>query len=690
MLRHARFLVLSSLLLIPSASAQQPAGEEELPEVVVVATREPLDVLRVPGNVTLIKAPEIKRSAASNLTEVLRTAAGLHVANTTGSTPVGAFIEARGFNNGGGNGGRTLVLVDDRRVNQADTSNPDWAMIPLESIERIEIIRGPATAIWGDSAMASVIKIVTKKGEGPPTIDVNMDIGSWDRFGQTASVQGSMEDFSYYISGGHSEEDGYRDNSEFRHSNGSARFVYRVMPEVELSLKGAYFTDHRGGPGSITPAEIEQLGRRGTVTPNDFVEDDQWNVDFEVVYTPTDEDKLSALIYYNQDEADFIYSYADPGGGTITTNDEWDGLGLGLRYTTDRAIREWDNKFTVGLDFIDDEITSDTSNNFPDPVWAFINRQVSDYQRELLGVYIHDEFSLTDRVFLGAGIRYDSGNFDYARTTTDLVSNSVTATEGGKDFKRWTPMASVTVLATDSISSYFTYARSYRFPNRDEMTGFFGLTPEIEPEKGENFEIGLKGRFGDRYKGQLSLYHLTVRDEILFRPPEFGAFTFGQNENFDEILHRGLELSASAKLMSRTTLFANYTYVDTEIERGPFQGGELPITPRHTGNIGASLDVGGGLSLWTNMRLVGNRVRANDLSNVAAKMPGFAVWDAKASYQYQRGAWQLRASLGLQNILDKEYEEFGAIGGRPHGSRVASYPSPELSFSAGLGISCSF
>ena len=207
------------------------AESVKLEEIVVVATREREDIIRVPANVTVITAEDIEMSGVSQITELLRSEAGLTVTNTAGSSPTGITVEARGFNNGGGNGGRTLVLIDGEKANDADSSIPDWASIPLDNIDRVEIIRGPATAIYGDSAMASVINIISKKGMGKPTAVIRAEAGSWQKFDKKLTLQGSTKEFSYFIFGNHNEEDGFRDRSNFRAQNYTGKFSYLLTPE---------------------------------------------------------------------------------------------------------------------------------------------------------------------------------------------------------------------------------------------------------------------------------------------------------------------------------------------------------------------------------------------------------------------------------------------------------------------------
>jgi iron complex outermembrane receptor protein len=678
-------LIPINCLVFAQASKEIPQQKEliVLEEIVVVASRESEEIIRIPANVTVITAEDIERSTAKEITELLREEAGIMVTNTSGSTPTGITVEARGFNNGGGNGGRTLVLVDGWKANEADSSNPDWALIPLHNIDRIEVVRGPATAIYGDSAMAAVINIITKKGIGRPIIELGADAGSWQTYGQRATVQGSTQRFSYFLFGSRSEEDGYRDNSNFTAQDWTGNLSYQLTPAIELTLKAGYHTDDRELPGSLTRNEIQAVGRRGSVVAGeDKRETDQFNTVLGVDIIPDEYNKFSMLFYYNNNEGDSLTSI--PGSGSTTIDDDEDDYSLSLRYASTYEIFGRENKAILGIDLIKEEVGSTSFSNFPDPLFPFIQRQTTKYERELSGVYFHDDFSITDRIILGAGIRFDRAAFDFSSQTENLISGTTSRTESEKDFDRLSPKATVTYLFTDNMSAYFSYAKTFRFPNRDELTGFFGFTPELCPEKGENFEAGMKTRFGPKFSSGISLYHMTVEDEILFRAPNVGAFAFGQNENFDEVVHRGIEISAESSIIPRTTLFGSYTFVDTEIEEGPFKGSDLPITPRHLGYIGANIDFGDGFTLWNRARFVGKRFLANDLANTFDKLPGYGVWDAKLSYAYQDTWGDFSAFFGLNNILDKEYEEFGGIGGYPFGSRIGFFPSPERGFVVGV------
>ena len=397
----------------------------------VTATRYEEELFSVPANVTVITRKHIERSTATETTELLRSEVGIMVTNTSGSTATGITVEARGFNNGGGNGGRTLVLIDGRKANEADSSNPDWALIPLENIERIEIIRGPATAIYGDSAMAGVINIITKKGEGKPTIEIGADAGSWQRYDQKVSLQGSTQKFSYFLFGSHGEEEGYRDNSNYRSSDWTGKFSYRLTSEIELTLKAGYHKDDRELPGALTEDEIKTVGRRGSVANEDELNADQFNIGLGVDITPDEYSKFSILFYFNNNQSDSLLTI--PSAGSNSIDDDEDDLSLSFGYTSSHAVLGRKNKAIIGVDLLKEEVDSKSFLDFPP---FFIQRETTGYKKKLLGVYFHDEFFITDRVILGAGIRFDHANFNFSKETEDLVTITTSTQTGKKEFRQ--------------------------------------------------------------------------------------------------------------------------------------------------------------------------------------------------------------------------------------------------------------
>ena len=200
----------------------------QVDEVSVTAARAERAVLDQPGNITIITREEILESGVNTVPELLRRQVGVFVTNKNGSNPTGIDLELRGFNNGGGNGSRTLVLIDGRRANLPQTGNTDWALMRIDDVERIEIVRGPASAVYGDNAIGGVIEIFTRRSDKGLQFNATGRGGSYGMGQGSLFAGGSVSDFSgsLFIDG--YTADGYRERSDFTTGKAKGNLRYRL------------------------------------------------------------------------------------------------------------------------------------------------------------------------------------------------------------------------------------------------------------------------------------------------------------------------------------------------------------------------------------------------------------------------------------------------------------------------------
>ena len=170
----------------PDADDESNAGSENdyapnalvtMGEVVVTATRDTQEIRKTPANVSVITAEEIEKSGATTVVEALDKLESIQFRTSSGNSSQ-AYIDMRGI--GGDNPyGKTLVMLDGRRLNRTDMSSINWLEIPVDTIERIEIVRGPGSVLYGDAAIGGVINIITKKGKGEPKFNISVLAGSY-------------------------------------------------------------------------------------------------------------------------------------------------------------------------------------------------------------------------------------------------------------------------------------------------------------------------------------------------------------------------------------------------------------------------------------------------------------------------------------------------------------------------------
>jgi iron complex outermembrane receptor protein len=265
-----RIIILILLIFIAVMSAMAEEEAITIEEVVVTASRYEEEVGSIPAYVTVITEEKIKLSTAQNIPDLLRTEVGMHVNDISGNRR-NINVDIRGF--GETASANTLVLVDGRRVNQADLSGTDWTQIPLERVEKIEIMRGGRGSIlYGDNATGGVINIITKEGDVFKT-SLGAAIGSYDTYKGTASLSGSNDTFSYALSGDYESSDGHRDNSNRETKDAGMHVNLYLTDAFKFNLSSGYHKDNTGLPGALKESDFAAgLSRTETVNPNDFAE----------------------------------------------------------------------------------------------------------------------------------------------------------------------------------------------------------------------------------------------------------------------------------------------------------------------------------------------------------------------------------------------------------------------------------
>ncbi len=252
---------------------QTIAAEEDmitLEEVVVTATRYEEKVSSIPAHVTVVSEDDIKKSTAQNIPDLLRTSVGVQVNDIAGNRR-SVNVDLRGF--GEAATLNTLVLVDGRRVNQADLSGTDWTLIPLERIKKIEIIRGGLGSIlYGDNAAGGVVNIITKEGEALKA-GAGTAAGSYDTHMGNTYFSNSTDDVTYSLTGRYMSADGYRDNSDTEAKDLGFNMNYYVSDFLTINFSAGFHKDTTGLPGGLKESDFEAgVSRTDSVNPEDFAE----------------------------------------------------------------------------------------------------------------------------------------------------------------------------------------------------------------------------------------------------------------------------------------------------------------------------------------------------------------------------------------------------------------------------------
>jgi outer membrane receptor protein involved in Fe transport len=622
--------------------------------VTVTATRGERDVLEVPGNVTVIEREQIDESGVRTVPELLRRQSGLFVTSTT-TNPAGVQVEARGFNNGGSLGSSLLVQVDGRRVNEADTGNTDWALIPLDEIESIEIVRGPASAVYGDNAVGGVINIRTRPMEGPLRATLRGRLGRYDSGGGSLNAAGTVGPItgSLFVEG--FETDGYRHRSDFDRFNVKGVLQANLADRFLVGVRGGHYLDHRSFPGALSSDEMQMFGRRASDpdsaddssrVDNDFVEG--W-----VEGLLAEDVELRVRPFYRwRDDDTTITSLA---WGTTGIDTHKRSGGVDFQIQVDVPLFGMRSRLIVGGDFLYEE--TDRVIAFPSGV------QISDSDRTVGAAFAQEELNLTEALLLTAGVRFDHASLNLKISDPDL-DPAIASADDDPRFNVASPRVALTYRIRPDLASYVSYSRGFRLPNFDEDAPLLSFPPggpptipDLDRQISDAVEVGAKLR-GERVDASLATYWMSVKNEITYNP-----FTFA-NENFDRVRHVGVETALAVQILSWLEAHANYTFEHVEIREADdpaLEGRRMPMNPRHRGTLGILATIPFDLELGADGNIVGSRVFANDFDRELPKLNVYGTLDLHMAWRPSFGEHLSGAlSLDLRNVTNEKYSGFAA------------------------------
>ena len=633
------------------------AEEQTLEEIVVTATRYEEKTTSVPAYVTVISEEDIQESTAQTIPDLLRMEVGIHVSDITGNRRTFA-VDLRGF--GETASFNTLVLVDGRRVNEPDLSGVDWTVIPLERVKRIEIIRGGSgSVLYGDNAAGGVINIITKEGD---TLKGGGEIatGSYSTFKSDAYASGSLDDLSFYLSGRYFTSDGYRENSDTEAKDLGVNLNYYADSILKLYISSGYHKDNTGLPGALKESDFaEGISRTGSTHPNDFADVEDYYVQAAPeIYLSTDNVVKVDVSFRKRN----WLSFATGDWGNFTGNSEITTVILSPQVLIKNSIDKVRNNLILGVDYrnADNDIVNESL------FFGFSSTGMFDLKKNDYGYYFHDEINIADSLYVSGGYRHDRAEFTFIPSRPKRV---------GMDGDAYTAGVNYVFLKKSYV--YCSFARSFRYPLLDELYSFVTNTVNtgLVPQTSDDYEAGARYYFSDKAYAHLNFFRINTRNEIFFNPMTF------TNENLDGKTRRyGTEVSLNAEVNKWLTVRGGYSYLNAKIKGGEFKGNNVPDVPKHKATVEAVSSLGRGFTFMVNGVYIGGRPFVSDFANAFDNQSSYLVFNSKISYQWK----SLRIFLDINNLTDKEYSEYGVIGGFP--PEKSFYPSPERNFLVGLSM----
>ncbi|WP_372598447.1 TonB-dependent receptor family protein [Amphritea sp.] len=637
--------VLLSTSLVSAAATQAGTTDTEntdtytLNTVVVTATRSEQSENLTPAMITIIDSQQIERSNASNLADLLRTSGMVQVRDTLGDGNR-VSVSMRGFGQNTAN--NVLILVDGRRLNNPTLTSPALNSVPVEEIERIEILHGSAGSLYGDQAVGGVINIITKTSTEARG-SIQFSTGSDDTYSLQANLSQQFNNgIGVSLSGKHAASDGYRDNndSEFDTYTGELSYQYETG---ELFLEKQKIQDDLQLPGALSDSLLDEDRRQSNKT--DFS-----NGTTDVVRLGIDQlltDNISLLAEYSERDSHY-YGYL---GGNFNNDTD-------VKSFTPRISGEWDVDhgalfLTAGLD--------QTQSNYKNS-WG------SKYRQNLQAYYLQTIVPLQKDLNLTLGARHSKVE-DTNRVSDETNRDNATVKEIGLAWQ-----------VTPQQRLFIRRDENFRFANLDEHGFTLPSVNFLKPQEGTSWELGWQQQQSDLTIA-VSLYHLKLKNELLYDAAIANTDSwngYGANINLDESRRQGIILELTNDLTEKLKTGVTYTYTDAELTSGSFDGNKVPFVAEHTLNLFADYQFTGNWSLFIDGQYTGSRYQDDDNTNAQHKVPEQFILNTAVNYR--RDNWF--ASLKINNLSNETYDGYtiySSWSGSNH------YPAPERNLKLSLG-----
>lgn len=623
-----------STCFIPFSFAQ--AQEDKvLPTVVVTASRFANDPAFVPIGASIITAEEIRSAGIDNVNLAVRKLGGVYGRQSLNGTQ-DFDLDLRGF---GANSNQNLVvMIDGIRLSENELAVAQLSSIPIDTVERIEIIRGGGSVLYGDGATGGVVHVITKRGAAAGTHgSVTAQIGQFNHRELRASVMKGWDGLSLDANISKLETDNYRDNSDLKQGNFSGG-VQWASKEGGVGFRIDAARQDSGLPGALTLAQFESNPRQAS-TPNDHssIDTDRYTAFIERRFGGWE--AAAELSYRDRN----VKAFYDFGFGTSASEYRTKQTQFSPRLRNISASGGAINEFVAGLDFTRWNRVTDSSFS------------QADATQKSKAIYVRDEIKWNKaRLALGARHEaFDKDSVDPAPFTTATYSKrqSVNAWELQGSYA-FTPL----------VMLFAKGGQSYRIPNADENALTALANEPLKPQTSHDLEVG--GSFGNKaHKATVKLFQHRLKNEIFFDPTVLNSSGFnGANANLDPTRRRGIEVEGSTRLAPAWILSAQWQHVNAEFIDGPNAGREMVLVPQNivtarlnwlpAQNHSASLGV-----QWVDEQRYGS-----DFDNTcSARIPSYITLDGR--YARHLGAWEL-AIIG-ENLTDKSYfnNAFGCSSG---------------------------
>jgi vitamin B12 transporter len=612
--------VLGMVLLAAGGLGVGVAGAEEarrVEPVVVTATKIDTPRPEIGASVTVITEEDLRAFDYGQIDDALRQVPGVEIQRSGGPGKT-TSLRIRGASPN-----QVQVLVDGMRVKSPTLGTADLSEFTLDGVERIEIVRGAQSGLYGADAIGGVVNIVTKKGQGPPRAFAHAEGGNYDTFRERVGVQGSVGGFNYNLSGSRYDTAGQFDNDDTEQTSFVGRLGYDFPWKGSFSLSGRYVKTETDLPFDVFPPER-------FADPNAQQQLETW------LYTATYDQKVTGWwdvrARYGQWFNNSGFQDAPPPAFDSPLTSQIDTRRLEAELLSAFHVGRW-NTLTVGGEYRDE-----------------FGRNRGTFRKEITtrSAFAQDEVRLLDRLFVTGSVRWED-NEVFGAEVTPRVGAALVVKESGTRLRA-------------------TWGEGFRAPTINDL--FFpdltgGLCPPfgnaaLKPERSTSWDAGIDQDLWKRRVRLSGTYFWNDFEDLITVvavSPTAAGLAAGlpvcfQGGNAGRARTEGLEFSAEADPVSWLLVYLNYTYTDA---RDLDTGLELRRVARHHWNAGVVITPIERLSVFAQALVVSSQLETVDVRN-----PGYHRIDLGGTLRLagRAGAMERLELTGrVENVTDESYSE---------------------------------
>ncbi|HID3915832.1 TPA: TonB-dependent receptor PqqU [Klebsiella pneumoniae] len=687
-------------LLLPLIAAAQAADEQTM---VVTAAPTTVSELDTPAAVSVVNGDEMRQAAPRvNLSESLGAVPGLQVQNRQNYAQ-DLQLSIRGFGSRSTYGVRGLRIYVDGIPATMPDGQGQTSNIDIGSVDTIEVLRGPFSALYGNSS-GGVINVTSQTGTQPPTVEASSYYGSFGTWHYGMKATGAVGDGShagdvdYTVSTNRFTTHGYRDHSGARKNLANARLGVRINDVSKLTLLLNSVDIKANDAGGLTADEWRD-------NPRQSPRGDQYNTRKNTRQTQAGlryerqlsaQDDLSVMMYAGERETTQFQSIPrapqlkpSHAGGVIDLTRHYQGIDTRLTHRGELLVPV---TLTAGLDY---ENMSERRKGYENFVMVNGAPQYGEQgalrrnERNLMwnvDPYLQTQWQLTDKLSLDAGVRYSSVWFD---------SNDYYITPGNGDdsgdasYHKWLPAGSLKYALTDAWNVYLSAGRGFETPTINELSyrsdNQSGLNFGLKPSTNDTVEIGSKTRIGNGLF-TAALFQTNTDNEIVVDSSSGGRTSY---KNAGKTRRQGMELGLDQQFGESWRLKAAWTWLDATYrtnvcDDASCNGNRIPGIARNMGYASFGYQPEQGWYAGSDIRYMSD-IMANDENT--AKASSWTVVGLTTGYKWSYGRMDMDLFGRIDNLFDREY--VGSVIVNESNGRYYE-PAPGRNYGIGLNLAWRF